>query len=122
MIARVLFFHTSVFPIKLSLLPQDPLREQTNLIFFCWPSGGMVGSPLGFTAGGGMGLQHPFIPLGLSLVNGREEINGGAFPGRNLHYARQSVSHQVHLRIDSKCASRKYNILRQQPVHFESYR
>lgn len=62
-----------------------------------------------------MGLQHPFIPLGLSLVNGREEINGGAFPGKNdresmnmqslfpvfehlqLHYARQSVSHQVWL-------------------------
>ncbi|KAG5560251.1 hypothetical protein RHGRI_003518 [Rhododendron griersonianum] len=32
-------------------------------------------SPLSFT--GGMGLQHPFIPLGLSLDNGREEINGG---------------------------------------------
>lgn len=63
--------------------------------------------------GGGMGLQHPFIPLGLSLDNGREEINGGGFTGKsereamnmgNLfpvfehlqpHSVRQSVSHQA---------------------------
>ncbi|KAH7841766.1 hypothetical protein Vadar_034089 [Vaccinium darrowii] len=34
---------------------------------------------------GGMGLQHPFIPLGLSLDNGREEISVGTFSGNSVY-------------------------------------
>ncbi|GMQ03086.1 hypothetical protein CsSME_00049031 [Camellia sinensis var. sinensis] len=46
-------------------------------------------SPLS-SAGGSGGFHQPFIPLGLSLDNGRDSVNGGgAFSGKS---ARESVN------------------------------
>ncbi|PSR92779.1 Transcription factor like [Actinidia chinensis var. chinensis] len=39
--------------------------------------------------GGGGGFQPPFVPLGLSLDNGRDDLNGGAFSVKN---ERESVN------------------------------
>ena len=36
------------------------------------------------SAGGGGGFQPPFVPLGLSLDNGRDDLSGGAFSVKNV--------------------------------------
>ena len=45
---------------------------------------GSTVSQLSSAVGGGGGFQQPFVPLGLSLDNGRDDLSSGAFAVKNV--------------------------------------